>query len=101
MILLPDKTIIVEAKIRLDPGVISKLEIYRRLFLETPEYKDRWRLPLELMLVYAIEDPVTIELAREKGMRCVPFRPPWISDYLRLLSPRERRAPRAPTSLEV
>ena len=94
LIFLPDKTIIVEAKIRLDPGVISKLEIYRRLFFETPEYKDRWTLPVELMLVFAIEDPVTIELAREKGIRCIPFRPEWVPEYLRLLTPRERRAPR-------
>jgi len=95
LILLKEKTIIVEGAIRSDPGDISKLEIYARLFVKTPEFKDRWTLPLELMLIYAIEDPVAVELAREKGIRCIPFRPDWIDDYLRLLAGRERRAPKA------
>jgi len=94
IILLKGKTILIEAAIRSDPGDISKLELYKKLFYETPELADRTNMPLDLMLVYAIEDPVVIELARDKGIRCVPFRPPWISDYLKLLAPRERRAPR-------
>ncbi len=91
IVLTPGKTIIVEAKIRLNPGVISYLDLYARLFKETLEFKERWNLPIEKMLVFAIEDPVTIELARQNGIRAVPFQPPWIRDYLKLLTPRERR----------
>ncbi len=95
LILLSDKTIIIEAKIRLEPGVITKLELYHKLFQETPEFKDRWHRPIEEMLVFAVEDPVTIQLAREHKIRAVEFHPPWVDDYLRILHPREREAPLA------
>jgi len=94
IILLPQKTILIEAKIRLDPGAIAKLHLYHKLFIQTPEFKERWHKPVEEMLVFAIEDPVVIQMAREEGIRSVPFHPPWIDDYLRLLAPRDRRAPR-------
>ena len=90
----PDKVVIVEAAIRTHPGKISQLELYARLFKVTYEFREYWHLPLELWLLYAIEDPVLISMARDKGIRCTEYKPAWLPDYLALLMPRERRAPK-------
>jgi len=93
LILHPTYTTIVEAKIRATPAAISFLQLYKKLFLVTPDFKNRWDKPVELLLLYAIEDPVTITLAREQNIRCVHYRPNWLDEYLAELMPRERRAP--------
>ena len=94
IILEEDKVTIVEAAIRPNPGKISQLELYKLLFPQTPELR-AWRaLKIEMLLLYAIEDPATIFLAREKGIRCVEYKPLWLPEYLRVLMPRERRGPR-------
>jgi len=94
IILEEDKVTIVEAAIRPNPGKISQLELYKLLFPQTPELR-AWRaLKIEMLLLYAIEDPATIFLAREKGIRCIEYKPLWLPEYLRILMPRERRGPR-------
>jgi len=91
VVLEQDRVILVEASIRPDPGKISQLELYALLFPQTPELAAWAKLPLTLMLLYAIEDPATIYLARQKGILCVQYRPDWLDDYLAILYPRERR----------
>ena len=94
VILEDDHVTIVEAAIRPDPGKISQLELYAMLFPHTPELSP-WRgLPLTLILLYAIEDPATILLARQKGIRCIEYKPSWLPGYLEILMPRERRGSR-------
>lgn len=86
--------LIVEAAIRPNPGKISQLELYALLFPNTPEYR-AWRaLPVSLVLLYALEDPATILLARQKGIKCVEYKPSWLPAYLETLLPRERRGVR-------
>lgn len=95
LIFLPDRLILVEAAIRSQPGKISQLELYRLLLPKTPELAEHMHKPIELVLLYAIEDPAVVLLARSKGIRCILFKPMWLDDYLALLQPRERRAPRS------
>jgi len=94
LILEKDKTIIVEAAIRPDPGKISQLELYAMLLPHTIELENRKDLPIEKLLLYAIPDEATLTLARRHGIRTVQYRPPWLDDYLKVLMPRERRSPR-------
>jgi len=77
---------------RAEPGTVTLLLLYRRLFLETPDLKERWDLPLEMMFVYAVEDPVTVELARERGIRVVQYQPDWLDQWLASVSVRKREA---------
>jgi len=94
VILEEDKATIVEAAIRPNPGKISQLLLYAKLFKHTPEF-EMWRdAPLHLVLLYAIEDPATIMLAREFGIKCIEYKPDWLPAYLQLLMPRERRGSR-------
>ena len=94
IVLEDDRVTIVEAAIRPDPGKISQLELYRLLLPQTPELEP-WRgLPIEMILLYAIEDPATVLLARQKGIRCIEYKPSWLPAYMETLMPRERRGSR-------
>jgi len=90
VVFLPGKSIILEAKMRCHPGIVTMLELYKKLFQETPDLKERWEVPIELMLVYAIEDPVTVQLAREHGVRVIQHVPTWLDEYLKSIAPRMR-----------
>src|SRR6266540_3988410 len=89
----------VDAMISLVPGALEQLELYRRLFPKTPELAHLRDRRLELHVVYAVEDPVLVALARERGVRVHLFRPAWVDAYLAELEHRRRRPPQ-PHGLE-
>lgn len=89
----PRQVVIIEAAIRPDPGYVSKLQLYGRLFKHTPELQPYAGLPVALELVYALKDEVLLQLAREAGIKTVEFKAEWLDDYLKILWPHERRAP--------
>lgn len=94
IILEDDKLTLIEAAIRPNPGKIGQLELYKLLLPQTPELAP-WRgAKIEMVLLYAIEDPATVHLARSKGIRCIEYKPTWLPNYLSLLMPRERRGSR-------
>ena len=93
IVFAPDRLILIEAAIRPSPGDISQLELYMHLVPMTPELQAYKDFSIEPLLVYCIEDPVIVEMARQRGIKVVYFHPSWIDDYLQILYPRERRAP--------
>ncbi len=93
MVVTPTAVHLVEAKIRLVPGALEQLELYRVLFPLTPELAHLRHLPLELHLVFAVEDPRLTVIARGRGVHVHIFKPPWVDEYLAQLTHRERRAP--------
>lgn len=95
VVIKPRKVVIIEAAIKPDPGDITKLQLYAKLFRHTPEFEPFANLPVALELVYALKDPVTLELARQAKIKVVYFKPAWVDDYLAILYPHERRAPLA------
>jgi hypothetical protein len=94
IVFMPDRLILIEAKIRPQPGDISQLEVYEGLVHKTPELAEHKGKPVEKVLLYALEDPIIADMARERGIKVTYFCPDWIDGYLRLLAPRERRASR-------
>ncbi len=86
----PDRVVLIEGKILPQPGVLSQLNLYERVFAKTPEFSEHAHKPIEKVLLCAIEDPVVTQLAREQNVRVVVFRPKWIDSYLKILYPRER-----------
>jgi len=89
----PGEIIIIEAAIRVDPGDISKLKLYKSLFPHTPEFEPYANLPISLELVTGIPDEVVAHLAKQEGIRVVEFKPDWLEEYLSILYPHERQAP--------
>lgn len=92
IVFMPDRLILIEAAIRPQPGDISQLELYEHLLPQTPELAEHKGKPIEKVLLFALEDPVIVEMARARGISVTYFHPSWIDDYLRILYPRERRA---------
>lgn len=90
LVVTDDRWILVEGKIVSAPVAVGELELYARLLPSTPELADLPRAPIELVLLYAVEDAAVSAMARDKGMRTVLFRPPWVDEYLR--TKRERGA---------
>lgn len=59
---------IVEAKLRAQPGAISQLELYKKLFINTLEFKQYWNWPIKMLLLTGVMDLNMAELASEKGI---------------------------------
>ena len=68
------------------------LRLYKRLIPNTPDLAEFSHLPVEMVLLCSIPDPLLVELAREDGIRVVVYRPKWIEEYMEVLYPRERTA---------
>jgi len=88
LVFLADKTVIVEAMVRDAPGKIEELKLYRQLFLQDPKFKDRWNLPVELVLVTPIINPLIKLRCEAEGVKYVVYRPEWIIPYLETLPAR-------------
>ena len=91
VVIMPDRIILLEAKIIPDPGVLGQVEHYAELLPKTPELGEHAKKPLEIELVFAVDDPVISHRARTRGYRVRIFCPAWTLEYLRQLSARKRR----------
>lgn len=95
IVFMPDRLVLIEAKIRPGPGDISQVELYEDLIPKTPELKEHKGKRIEKLLLYAIDDKAIAAMAKRRGIRVVLFHPSWVDEYLLTLYPRERRAPRS------
>jgi len=93
IVFMPDRLLLIEAAIRPSPGDISQLELYETLIDKTPELAEHKGKAVEKVLLFAIEDPAVATMARKHGIKVIYFKPDWVDEYLKLLYPRERRAP--------
>lgn len=100
VVLLPDKAVIIEALVRPEWWKIVQLEEYEKAFRVTEEFKAWWDKPVEKILLTTAASPVHIEMAREKGIRVVIYRPKWIEPYLQSYAIRRRRPPGAYTEVK-
>jgi len=80
LVFLEDRTIIVEGKIRWKPEGLGQLITYKAMFYQTPEYTDRWVLPVELVALFAYCAAENMELIKQFEITPVEYRPKWISD---------------------
>jgi len=91
LIFLPtNELLLIEAKIRPEPGTVSQIMLYERLIPHTPELLKYSSWNIRKRIVYAIPDPATFMLAREQNIEVVEFRPKWIDEYVKILLPREK-----------
>ena len=90
VVIMPDRIVLIEGKILPVPGVISQLKLYEELLPKTRELAEFKDLPIEKLLLCALEDRLISDLARREGIRVVIFYPVWIDEYLKILRPFER-----------
>jgi len=59
---------IVEAKLRAEPGALGQLDLYEKLFKQTPEFEAYALWPIQKVLLTAVVDLNMAELASEKDV---------------------------------
>lgn len=74
---------IVEAKVRADPAAIAQLELYIKLFPDTPEFVEFKDKPIKLIFLTSCDDLYLRKLCKEKNIEYVFYQPEWIKLYLR------------------
>jgi hypothetical protein len=92
IVFLDDRLLLVEAIMRAQPGKIAVLKLYEKLVPQTPELAEYHHLPVQKILLYAIEDPVLNVVAREEGILPIRFVPSFFDEWLRTRLPRHQRA---------
>lgn len=93
IVYLPDRLLLVEAILRAQPGKIAVLKLYENLVAQTPELREFWHLPTQKVLLYAIEDPALVALAREEKILPIHFMPSFFDEWFAGLAGRAKRAP--------
>jgi hypothetical protein len=95
-VIIGERTLtVVEAAMIPDPGDVSRLETYLLLLPHTPELEAfRDRAPRAL-LVWAVGDPFTEQVARRAGVQVAIFRPSNWTQFISVKRARETGAPRA------
>lgn len=82
IILYEDNTVfIIEAKMRPEPGAISQLELYGRLFPSTPEFTTYNKKKVRLIFLTTKEDPMVKSMATERNIEYVVYRPAWVEEW--------------------
>ena len=79
--LYPDRSIVLEVKVKLDSRALGQILTNLDLFPDTPEFRDRAELPLSGEVVYAYPDRETLRMLDRHGIRHVQYRPPYIEAY--------------------
>ncbi len=74
--------ILIEAKIKPDPGVISQILLYDQLIPKTDHLRQYSKLRRLNILLLAQHDSEVEELARNNNIEVQYFSPPWVKDYL-------------------
>ena len=72
----------IEAKLRNQSQGVGQLELYVKLFRETPRFTKAHGFPITAILLVPFEDKEVKALAEEKGFRYVVYAPGWITRYL-------------------
>jgi len=74
--------ILMEAKIKPEPGVISQILLYDQLIPKTYALDQYKKLQRSNILLIAQHDPEVEELARKNNITVEYFNPAWVTDYL-------------------
>ena len=64
---------IIEAKLNNPPGVLSQLELYKKLFPQTLEFSEWKEWPIEMVILTPVLDLALMELASEKNITYVHY----------------------------
>lgn len=73
---------LVEAKLRHLSQAIGQLEMYGKLFHETPMFSEYRDMPVKLEILVPREDADIMNMAVEKDMAYIIFAPEWVTELL-------------------
>lgn len=82
IVVLPEKLILIEAKLPAKLEAVAQLMMYKQLVPLTPELANYRSLPIQLLLVTARPDPQLIGFANQQGIDVDIFQPDYALEYL-------------------
>lgn len=83
VVILTDKIILIEGKIRKPMDGLGQLLVYRDLLPDTPELRPYFPRHVEMWLVTPRPDPRIINIANSYGVNIEIWSKPWVDEYLR------------------
>ena len=93
------RLLVIETAFVPDPRDISLLLTYLRLIDVTPDLQEWARLPRQGILVWAVDDPFSRQLAVDHGIEVRLFKPANFTEWLTTVRARERRPSRTALGL--
>ena len=91
VVVTPSELIVIEGKMRADPGSVSQLELYRDLVPKTQELLPFLSRRVVAELVVSVEDPAVTALAARRSIRVRVYRPAWFAEWAASRVRRESR----------
>lgn len=94
LVLDPKRLTVLEGKLRPSEYLkgLGELQLYRHLVKHTPGLEAFKAVPVVGRLLISLPDPTVSWLARSNGLEVAVYQPTFWSEYLNVLSARERRA---------
>lgn len=83
IIIREKELILIEAKIRPIPGVVSEINLYAQLIPKTPDLAEFMDRPIRKVILLAVRDPEITELASVDNIEVEIFTPDWVNEYLK------------------
>lgn len=83
IIIREKELILIEAKIRPIPGVVSEINLYAQLIPKTPELAEFMDRPIRKLILMAVWDPEITELASVDNIKVEIYNPSWVIEYLK------------------
>ena len=84
-VILPDKMLLIEAKLPAKLEAVAQLMLYRQLVPKTPQLSQYLNRVLELRIVTARPDPELVRFANEQGIQVEIYQPDYAMEYLAVL----------------
>lgn len=89
------RLVLIEASIPADVGYVARLQLYKRLVPLTPELEEFRSLPVAMLYLCAIEDPIVTAIAREAGIAVEVYQPSWVAEFIGTLERNKQRPPKS------
>jgi len=98
VVITPTEGIVIEAKVKPDPGAVGQVLFYRTLIFSTPAFAQYVNLAWQPVVLFAEDDSGVTPFARGLGVRVEIYTPPWIATYLENVQFRSRSTPPTTTT---
>jgi hypothetical protein len=83
IVILSNKMVLVEGKLRTSAEALGQLLLYSKLLSQTPELKPYSHLAVQMVLVTPRPDPRVIGVAASLGITVEVYITDWVRDYLK------------------
>ena len=90
VVITPSENLVIEAKMKPDPGAIGQVKFYYRLLGRTPILNQYNRAPWVKVVLFAEDDDDVNAFAQDEGVRVELWTPAWVESYLNQVQFRNR-----------